>query len=75
MVACDSWTGLVFSCRLTAAKEDGATIEIDGKKVVLGIPGGQSAKAPPAVAPVVPTALIPLGRSGTPDDAANGVLL
>ncbi|OBZ79491.1 3-oxoacyl-[acyl-carrier-protein] reductase FabG [Grifola frondosa] len=29
--------------RLTAAKEEGATIEIGGKKVALGIPGGRSA--------------------------------
>jgi len=52
--------------RLTAAKEEGASIEISGKKVALGIPkavGGGS-----------PTALIPLGRPASPDEAASGIL-
>jgi len=52
--------------RLTAAKEEGASIEIEGKKVALGIPksmGGGS-----------PTALIPLGRPAAPEEAAAGVL-
>lgn len=62
--------------RLTAAKEEGASIEIDGKKVALGIPGGRSAatgstggsgsSANPG---------IPLGRGATPDEAAAAVLL
>ena len=53
--------------RLTAAKEEGASIEIDGKKVALGIPGaGKSTAA---------FAMIPLGRGATPDEAAGGVLL
>ncbi|KAI0344021.1 short-chain dehydrogenase/reductase SDR [Trametopsis cervina] len=54
--------------RLTAAKEDGASIEIDGKKVVLGIPGGGKGAASG------PTAGIPLGRGATPDEAAAAVL-
>ncbi|CCL98927.1 uncharacterized protein FIBRA_00934 [Fibroporia radiculosa] len=53
--------------RLTAAKEEGASIEIDGKKVALGIPkavgGGASA-----------TSGIPLGRPASPDEAAAGIL-
>lgn len=60
-------------CRLTAAKEDGATIEIDGKKVALGIPGALSAKGSTGSQPVPP--LIPLGRAGTTEDAAGSVLL
>ncbi|KAI1789172.1 short-chain dehydrogenase/reductase SDR [Ganoderma leucocontextum] len=53
--------------RLTAAKEAGASIEIDGKKVALGIP--QAAGKGPN-----PFAGIPLGRAATPDEAAGGVL-
>ncbi|EMD41472.1 hypothetical protein CERSUDRAFT_110043 [Gelatoporia subvermispora B] len=53
--------------RLTAAKEAGASIEIDGKKVALGIPGG--GKSGPAAA-----ATIPLQRGATPDEAAASVL-
>ena len=64
-------------CRLTQAKEAGASIEIDGKKVALGIPGGRSSvtntaqssggsQAPPG---------IPLGRGATPDEAAAAMLL
>ncbi|PCH33176.1 short-chain dehydrogenase/reductase SDR [Wolfiporia cocos MD-104 SS10] len=53
--------------RLTAAKEDGATIEIDGKKVALGIPKAQAGVAGPG-------AVIPLGRGATPDEAAAGIL-
>ena len=58
-----------FVSRLTAAKEAGASIEIDGKKVALGIPGGK------AGASSGPTGNIPLGRGATPDEAAASVLL
>ncbi|KAH8101420.1 short-chain dehydrogenase/reductase SDR [Cristinia sonorae] len=58
--------------RLTLAKEDGASIEIDGKKVALGIPGAKSAKDASAVAQSNP--LVPLGRPGTPDEAAASIL-
>ncbi|KAI0063237.1 NAD(P)-binding protein [Artomyces pyxidatus] len=57
--------------RLTAAKEEGATIEIDGKKVALGIPG---AKPPPAAANANAYPLIPLARPGTADEAAAAML-
>ncbi|KAI0727585.1 short-chain dehydrogenase/reductase SDR [Fomitopsis betulina] len=52
--------------RLTQAKEEGASIEIDGKKVALGIPKAQNASSG--------TAAIPLGRSAHPDEAAAAVL-
>jgi len=60
--------------RLTAAKEDGVSIEIDGKKVALGIPG---AKAPTTAGVPDPKAfsLTPLARPGTADEAAAGMLL
>ena len=67
---------MVWACdlpRLTAAKEDGATIEIDGKKVALGIPGGKSAATGGGSGGSVPG--IPLGRGGTPDDAAGGPVM
>jgi len=62
--------GLIHT-RLTQAKEDGATIEIDGKKVSLGVPGaGAGANQPGAKA----NPLIPLARGGSPDEAAGGML-
>ena len=50
--------------RLTASKEESNTMEIDGKEIQLGIPDqlrqmGQM--------------LIPIGRAGTPEEAAGGV--
>ncbi|KAH0838684.1 hypothetical protein J3R83DRAFT_7011 [Lanmaoa asiatica] len=62
--------GLVHT-RLTAAKEDGATIEIEGKKVALGIPGAQ-ARAAESVSAYVD---IPLRRGGSADEAAAAMLL
>ena len=50
--------------RLTAPKEEDNTMEIAGERVQLGIPEQMR-----QVAPV----LVPLGRSGTPEEAAGGV--
>src|SRR3954449_7241005 len=50
--------------RLTAAKDAENTMEIGGQKVQLGIPEQMRSMAP---------ALIPLGRPGTPEEAAGGV--
>ncbi|KAF9527120.1 hypothetical protein CPB83DRAFT_856780 [Crepidotus variabilis] len=62
--------GLIHT-RLTAAKESGATMEIGGKKIALGVPGakGQSTESKPEDYP-----LIPLRRGGTPEDAAGAIL-
>lgn len=57
--------------RLTRAKESGATIEVNGEKVALGIPQGAGNKK----SGVNPFADIPLGRSGSTEDAAGGVLM
>jgi 3-oxoacyl-[acyl-carrier protein] reductase len=57
---------------LTAAKEAGASIEIDGKKVALGIPG---AKPPAAGKEANAYAAIPLRRGASPDEAAAAMLL
>lgn len=56
--------------RLTAAKEAGATINIGGKAVALGIPGGGRGGPEPGK----PVPGIPLGRGASPDEAAAGVL-
>jgi 3-oxoacyl-[acyl-carrier protein] reductase len=50
--------------RLTASKEESNTMEIGGEKVQLGIPDQLRGMA---------AMLIPLGRPGTPEEAANGV--
>ncbi len=50
--------------RLTAAKVEENTMEIDGEKVQLGIPEQMRGMA---------SMLIPVGRPGTPEEAAGGV--
>jgi 3-oxoacyl-[acyl-carrier protein] reductase len=50
--------------RLTASKVDENQMEIDGEKVQLGIPEEMRGMA---------SMLIPLGRPGTPEEAAGGV--
>jgi 3-oxoacyl-[acyl-carrier protein] reductase len=50
--------------RLTAAKESDNTMEIDGEKVQLGIPEQMRQFA---------SAVIPIGRPGSPEEAAGGV--
>ena len=50
--------------RLTQAKVDENAMEIGGEKVQLGIPEQMRAMAP---------MLVPLGRAGTPQEAAGGV--
>lgn len=50
--------------RLTASKEESNTMEIDGEKVQLGIPDQMRGMA---------AMVIPMGRPGTPEEAAGGV--
>lgn len=65
---------IMWCCpRLTAAKENGETIEIDGKKVALGIPTAKQAGEPTSGPAAFPG--IPLARAGSPDEAAAAVLL
>jgi 3-oxoacyl-[acyl-carrier protein] reductase len=52
--------------RLTASKEESNVMEIDGEKVQLGIPDQLRGMA---------SMLIPLGRPGTPEEAASGIFL
>ncbi|KAG6817292.1 hypothetical protein H0H87_010634 [Tephrocybe sp. NHM501043] len=63
--------GLIHT-RLTASKEAGVTIEIDGKKVALGVPGANRPTKPEPNAEAYP--FIPLRRGGSPDEAAASVL-
>jgi len=56
--------------RLTAAKESGASIEIEGKKVALGIPTPQTG----AAGSVDAYADIPLRRAASADEAAAAML-
>jgi 3-oxoacyl-[acyl-carrier protein] reductase len=58
--------------RLTANKEAGAFVEVDGQKVALGIPERQ--KKAGVAAGAVPYADIPLRRPGTATEAASAVL-
>lgn len=58
---------------LTQSKEAGASIEIDGKKVALGVPGAQRPVTSKQASEDY--AFIPLRRGGTPEDAAASVLL
>jgi 3-oxoacyl-[acyl-carrier protein] reductase len=50
--------------RLTASKDDSNVVEIRGEKVQLGIPDQMRGMA---------AMLIPIGRAGTPEEAAGGV--
>jgi 3-oxoacyl-[acyl-carrier protein] reductase len=52
--------------RLTAVRGQAGTIEIDGDTVELGIPEQYRSGA---------ATLIPLGRPGTPQEAAGGIFL
>ena len=61
---------IFFSFSLTADKKLGETIEIDGKKVALGIPASAT---PPEPSSLFST--IPLGRGATADEAAGSMLL
>lgn len=55
--------------RLTANKEEGGFVLVDGQKVALGIPQAQKAAAGPSA-----HADIPLRRPGTATEAASAVL-
>ena len=50
--------------RLTAAKEEGGSIEVEGKEIALGIPEQMRQMA---------SMIIPLGRPATPEEAAGGI--
>jgi 3-oxoacyl-[acyl-carrier protein] reductase len=63
-VNCNAVAFGYIETRLTASKDDANTMEIGGEKVQLGIPDQLRGMAP---------MLIPMGRPGTPKEAAGGV--
>jgi 3-oxoacyl-[acyl-carrier protein] reductase len=63
-VNCNAVAFGFIETRLTAAKADENVMEIDGEKVQLGIPEQLRGMG---------TMLIPLGRAGTPEEAAGGI--
>ncbi len=65
-VNCNAVAFGFIETRLTAAKDDANVMEVDGEKVQLGIPEQLRGMG---------TMLIPLGRAGTPEEAAGGIFL
>jgi 3-oxoacyl-[acyl-carrier protein] reductase len=65
-VNCNAVAFGFIETRLTAAKADENVMEIDGEKVQLGIPEQLRGMG---------TMLIPIGRAGTPEEAAGGIFL
>jgi 3-oxoacyl-[acyl-carrier protein] reductase len=63
-VNCNAVAFGYIETRLTASKDEANQMEIDGEKVQLGIPDQLRGMA---------AMLIPLGRPGTPEEAAGGV--
>jgi 3-oxoacyl-[acyl-carrier protein] reductase len=63
-VNCNAVAFGYIETRLTASKQEDNVMEIDGEKVQLGIPDQLRGMA---------SMLIPLGRPGTPEEAAGGV--
>ena len=63
-VNCNAVAFGYIETRLTASKDAGNVVEIGGEKVQLGIPDQLRGMA---------SMLIPLGRPGTPEEAAGGV--
>ena len=65
-VRCNTVAFGFIDTRLTRSKEEGHSIDVDGQQVALGIPEAMREMA---------KILIPLGRHGTVEDAAGGILL
>ena len=66
-IRCNAVAFGLIDTRLTRAKEDGETINIDGKDVALGVPQ--------AVRSDEGRRTIPLQRAGTTEEAAGGIVL
>lgn len=65
-IRCNAVAFGLIDTRLTRAKETGETIEVADQEVALGIPEQRRQMLPTA---------IPLGRAGTAEEAAGGMLL
>ena len=64
-LGCNAVAFGMIETRLTKSKDDGQFIEVEGKKVALGIPGQ-------AIKGDLP--FVPLRRAGQPEEAAGGIL-
>jgi len=67
-IRCNAIAFGLIETRLTKPKEDGAFIEMEGKKIALGIPGINSSSSG------LMTRGIPLNRAGKVEEAAFGIL-
>eukprot|EP00963_Diacronema_lutheri_P005530 scaffold431_cov334-Pavlova_lutheri.AAC.45 len=67
-VRCNALVFGLIGTRLVGAKSDGNKIQVQGKDIQLGIPGAGLEKLAAAMK-------IPLGRAGTPEEAAGAMLL
>ncbi|HDP34337.1 MAG TPA: SDR family oxidoreductase, partial [Candidatus Hydrogenedentes bacterium] len=65
-IRCNAVAFGMIETRLTQDQESGEKITMAGEEVQLGIPGHMKGMI---------NMLIPLGRPGTPDDAAGAILL
>lgn len=65
-IRCNAVAFGTIETRLIRAKEEGEQIQVKGKEVQLGIPQHMRDML---------TMMIPLGRTGTPEEAAGGILL
>jgi len=65
-IRCNAVAFGYIETRLTQAKESGETIAVDGEEIPLGVPGHLHDMV---------KMLIPLGRTGTVEEAAGGILL
>lgn len=65
-IRCNAVAFGYIETRLTQAKETGETIAVDGEEIALGVPGHMHGMV---------KMLIPLGRTGTVEEAAGGILL
>ena len=65
-IRCNAVAFGYIETRLTQAKESGETIAVDGEEIPLGVPGHMHDMV---------KMMIPLGRTGTVEEAAGGILL
>jgi len=65
-IRCNAVAFGYIETRLTQAKESGEAIEVDGEEIRLGVPGHMHDLV---------KMMIPLGRTGTVEEAAGGILL
>lgn len=65
-IRCNAVAFGFIETRLTAAKEEGGSMEVGGQEIALGIPENMRSMAP---------LTIPMGRTGQPVEGAGGILL